>query len=327
MNITFRQLRLFLALADTGSVSAAARRMHVTQPTASEQLREVTASVGLPLYEVVSRRVQLTDMGRELARTARRIVNEWEHFTQARDATRGLSQGRLRISAVSTAKYFIPRLVGHFCRRHPAIDVSLEILNRDGIVNRLRENLDELYIMSLPPTDIELVDEVFMDNPLVMIAAADSAMAGRRDIPLKELAAERFILREKGSGTRIAADRHFSQARFLPQVRLELGNNEAIKEAVAGGLGLGVVSLHALKSLGASADICVLPVRGFPIESRWHIVHPAGRTLSPIAAAFRDELLKERARQRAASPGQAPPCPAPGASGPPGAGRAARGSG
>lgn len=294
MHVTFRQLRLFLALADTGSVTGAARKMHITQPTASDQLREITASVGLPLYEVVSKKVYLTDVGRELAQTSRRIVTEWESFAQIRDAVRGLTHGRLRIAAVSTAKYFIPRLVGEFCKKHPAIDVSLEILNRDGVVSRLRENLDELYIMSMPPTDLELSDTVFMENPLVMIAPKGHLLCKQKSIPWAKLKAERFILREPGSGTRMACDQHFSQAGFQPQIRLELGSNEAIKEAVAGGLGLGVVSQHALYGLTAKMGIAVLDVKGFPVASRWHIVHLASRTLSPVAATFKVALLKTR---------------------------------
>lgn len=290
MNITFRQLRLFLALADTGSVSAAARRMHVTQPTASDQLKEITNSVGLPLYEVISKKVYLTDLGKELAQTARRMVGEWENFTQYRDATRGLASGRLRVAAVSTAKYFIPRLIGEFCKRHPAIDVSLEILNRDGVVNRLRENLDELYIMSMPPTDIELDDSVLMENPLVLIAAIDHSLAKVRSLSINDLRGERFILRERGSGTRMACDHHFTTSTFQPQIRLELGSNEAIKESVAAGLGIGVISLHALSSNPGQSGLVTLNVQGFPIASRWHVVHPASRVLSPIAAAFKSEM-------------------------------------
>ena len=125
MNITFRQLRLFMALADTGSVSAAARAMHVTQPTASMQLKEVTQAVGLPLYEVIGKKVHLTDVGKELAATARAVALSWESFEQNVDAVKGLSRGKLRVAVVSTAKYFMPRLIGSFCKKHPGIDVAL----------------------------------------------------------------------------------------------------------------------------------------------------------------------------------------------------------
>ena len=293
MKATFRQLKLFLALAETGSVTAAARATHVTQPTASMQLRELTEAVGLPLYEVVSRKVQLTDIGVELAKTARAMSSQWSAFEQVVDGARGLTRGRLRVAVVSTAKYFMPRLIGAFCKRHPAIDVSIEILNRDGVVARLREDMDDLYIMSTPPLDLQLDDVVFMSNPLVVIAPSTDALVRRGQLELSALASQRFILREKGSGTRMAVDQHFKRVRFHPKVRLELGSNEAIKEAVAGGLGLGVISSHALHGRAREHGVSVLSVAGFPVPSQWHIVHPAARSLSPIAAAFKAQLLRQ----------------------------------
>jgi DNA-binding transcriptional LysR family regulator len=297
MNITFRQLRLFLALADTGSVSAAAKAMHVTQPTASMQLKEVSQSVGLPLYEVVSKKIYLTDVGKELAATARTVAQAWEGFEQNVDAIKGLSRGKLRVAVVSTAKYFMPRLVGSFCTKHPAIDVSLEILNRDGVVQRLRDNLDDLYIMSRPPVDMDLGDEVFMPNPLVLIAPNNDPLVKRKSVPLHELAQRRFILREKGSGTRMVGDQFFKTMKFRPDVRLELGSNEAVKESVAGGLGLGVISRHALHGLKKEHGVSVIDVKGFPLPSAWHIVHPTSKKMSPLALAFKQHVLKEVTRR------------------------------
>lgn len=289
MQITFRQMRLFLALADLGSVNAAARFMHVTQPTASTQLREITGAIGIPLYEVVSRRVHLTQAGEELARTARAIVGEWESFRQKIDAIKGLTRGRLKVAVVSTAKYFMPRLLGEFCERHPDVEIALEVLNRDGVVTRLRENVDDLYIMSMPPAGIAVESTPLMDNPLEIVAPAAHRLAKRRAIDLRDLRDESFILRERGSGTRLATDAHFRKLRFSPRVRLELGSNEAIREAVAGKLGLAVISAHSLG--GADPGIAVLKVNGFPIRSRWYVVRRKGTGLSPIAAAFQRHLI------------------------------------
>jgi DNA-binding transcriptional LysR family regulator len=291
MNVTFRQLRLFLALAETGSVSGAARVMHVTQPTASMQLREVTQAVGLPLYELISRRVHLTEAGVELARTARAMVGEWESLTQKVDGLKGMTRGRLRLAVVSTAQYFIPRLLGRFCASHPDVDVALQVLNRDGVLARMRDNLDDLYIMSMPPTDIELEDRVFMSNPLVVIASTGHRLAQRKKLTLRDLRQDLFILRERGSGTRMAADAHFKSAKFAAKVRLELGSNEAIREAVAAGMGVSVVSRHALGQRPTKQHgVTVLPVEGFPVPSQWHIVWHKGKRLSPVAQVFGKHL-------------------------------------
>lgn len=293
MNVTFRQLRLFLALADTGSVSAAAKAMHVTQPTASMQLKDIAQTVGLPLYELVGKKVFLTEAGKELAATARAMFQAWDAFEQTVDGFKGLSRGKLRISVVSTAKYFMPRLIASFCETFPDIDVALEILNRDGVVARLHDNLDDLYIMSMPPAELALTDEVFMPNPIVLIAPSGDPLAQCGPITLQALAGRRFILREKGSGTRMAADRYFRNMKFRPDIRLELGGNEAVKEAVAGGLGIGIVSRHALHGNAEENGVSTIAVEGFPLPSAWHIVHPAAKRLSPLAQAFRQHLLAE----------------------------------
>ncbi len=310
MNVTFRQLRLFAALADTGSVSAAARVMHVTQPTASMQLRELGAAVGMPLFEVVARRVHLTEAGGELAQAARTMLGEWESFGQRVHALRGLERGRLAVAVVSTAKYFIPRLLGAFCAEHPEIEVALEVLNRDGVVQRLRENRDDLYVMSMPPAGPALEERAFLPNPLVLVAPAAHPLARRRGLALADLREERFVLREAGSGTRLAADAHFRRTRFKPQVRLQLGSNEAVKASVAGGLGVGVLSRHALDPDPARDGVALLDVQGFPIRSQWYVVRHKGKRLSPAAESFQRHLLAAAATFSADARAAAPALPA-----------------
>jgi DNA-binding transcriptional LysR family regulator len=290
MNITFRQLRVFLSVAELGSITAAARASHVTHPTVSMQLRELADSVGLPLYEVIGKRLFLTQAGEELATTARAMVGEWTDFGQRMDALKGLTRGRLRIAVVSTAQYFIPRILGRFCSSHPEVEIALEVLNRDGVVQRLRANQDDLYIMSMPPADMDIEKEVFLSNPLVVVAPASHRLAGQAGIGLDSLAPERFILREQGSGTRLACDAHFAAHGFKPRVRLALGSNEAIKQSVAGGLGLAVLSAHSLGEPLGEDSLVTLDVAGFPILSRWYTVHPRGKRLSPTAQAFLQHL-------------------------------------
>ena len=286
MNVTFRQLRLFAALAQHRSISEVARQFHVTQPTVSMQLRELTDSIGLPLYEMTGKRLSLTAAGEELAQTARHIGQEWADFEQRVAAMKGLTQGRLQVAVVSTAKYFVPRMLGAFCRDYPEIDIALEVQNRDGVLQRLRDNLDDLVIMSTPPRDMDIVSQVFMPNPLVVTAPLSHPLVQQKAIPLAQLSGERFILRERGSGTRLACDQHFEKAGFAPLVRLELGSNEAIKQAVAGGMGLAVLSRHALGEHLVDEALAVLDVDSFPIQSSWYIVYLQGKRLSPLAQAF-----------------------------------------
>lgn len=286
MHATLRQLELFAALAEHGTITAAARACHVTQPTVSAQLADLADAIGLPLYEVVGRRLSLTAAGEALLATVRAMRDEWSAFGQQVDALKGLTRGRLRVALVNTAEYFVPRLVGGFCARHPQIDIALEIANRDALIRRLRENLDDLYVMSQPPADLDLEVHPFLPNPLVVIAPAKHPLRKRRAIPLARLADERFILRERGSGTRLACDAFFARSRFVPRVQLEVGSNEAIRQLVGTGLGVGIVSRHALAGGRGRVALAELDVAGFPLRSNWSILHPRGKHLSPIAAAF-----------------------------------------
>jgi DNA-binding transcriptional LysR family regulator len=293
MNITFRQMRLFLALADTLSVTKASQKMHITQPTASMQLKEMTENIGLPLFEVISKKIHLTALGKELAKTARNMTGQWEAFEQHAAQMKGLTKGNLRVAVVSTAKYFIPKLLGSFCSKYPEVDISLEILNRDGVIKRVEENSDDLYVMSRPPLHIDLEDQILMPNPLCMIAYKDHPLATKKNLRLQDLKHERFILRELGSGTRMSSDIHFKQKKFTPSLLLELGSNEAIKNAVASHLGVAVISIHALDELDYDKEISVLKLQDFPINSQWHLVYLRGKQLSPIAKAFHDHVLRE----------------------------------
>ena len=293
MNITFKQLRLFLALEQTESVTKASRRMHITQPTASMQLKEITENIGSPLFEVISKKIHLTTLGKEFAKTAREMTDRWEAFEQHVTQMKGLTKGRLRVAVVSTAKYFIPKLLGSFCSKYPEVDISLEILNRDGVIKRVEDNSDDLYVMSRPPIHIDLEDQILMPNPLCMIAYKNHPLASKKNLRLQDLKDERFILRELGSGTRMSVDMHFKQKKFTPSLLLELGNNEAIKKAVASHLGVAVISIHALDQFDYDHEISVLKLQDFPINSQWHLVYLRGKQLSPIAKAFYEHVLSE----------------------------------
>ena len=295
MRLTFHQLRLLLAVSREGSVSRAAQRLHLTQPTLSAQLRQLAEQVGLPLFERVGRKLHLTAAGRVVLDTAARVEQELENLDETLAELRGDVVGRLRLAVVSTAETFIPRLLGDFRRERPAVEVSLVVLNRDAVIRRLADNLDDLYIMSRPPQAPPVVATPFLSNPLVVVAAADHPLAGRETLQIEALATEEFVLREPGSGTRQAAEHFFAAHGLALRPRLELGSNEAVKQAVAGGLGLSLLSAHALAH-AVDEGIAVLRVEGTPLPTQWQVVYPAGKRLSPLASAFL-EFLRERAAE------------------------------
>jgi len=277
---TLRQLEVFSAIARHGSFTRAAEELFLTQPTVSMQIKKLTDAVGLPLLEQVGKKIYLTDAGRALEAMARQLFEQFENFEMTLADLKGLKQGRLRLAVVTTAKYFAPRLLGPFCQQYPGIDVSLKVSNRERVIERLAENQDDLYILGQPPEEIDAVAEPFLENPLVVLAPANHPLAGKKKISLKRLVDEPFLMREPGSGTRKAVERLFAERNLIMKVRMELGSNEAIKQAIVGGLGLSVLSRHTLALDAPMGQLAILDVEGFPIERHWYAAYPAGKTSS-----------------------------------------------
>jgi DNA-binding transcriptional LysR family regulator len=290
MHVTLRQLQAFEAVARLKSFSRAAEEMHVTQPSVSKQIRLLHEQVGLPLLEQLGKKVFLTQAGEELYATCADWLDTWGRFEQTIANLKGLKQGRLKLAAVTTTKYFMPRILGPFCSQYPGIDVALEVINRDRLLDRLARNQDDLYVMGVPPEGMDTESEPFMDNPLVVLAQASHPMVGRKRIPFAELAEETFLAREQGSGTRMTMERVFQEHATPLRIKMELGSNEAIKQAVAGGLGLAMLSRSTLNFDPGNTEFAVLDVEGFPIMRAWYVVRPKGKQLSVVAATFLEFL-------------------------------------
>ena len=299
--ITLRQLETFAAVARQGSFSRAAEALHLTQPAVSIQIRQLAETVGMPLFDQAGRTLRLTAAGDELLASTRRLDDVWNRFESAIDALRGLKRGKLRVALVTTAKYFLPRMLGAFCKRYPDISIELEIANRDRVVERLRNNEDDLYVMSYPPDDLDIVVHPFLDNEMVVLAPRGH-WAAERQVSLAELGNEPFLLREPGSGSRRAIDDFARQSGVKLRVRLALGSNEALLELAGTGMGLAVISRHALGERLDGEGLVILDVEGFPLHRPWNLVHLRQKLLPVPARAFLDEML---ASSSGALPGQA----------------------
>ena len=290
---TLHQLKVFEAAARHGSFTRAAEELFLTQPSVSMQVKQLSKTVGMPLFEQVGKRLYLTEAGKELLLACQEIFARLNQFEITVADLKGLKQGNLRLTVITTAKYIVPRLLGPFCQRYPGIEFSLQVTNHEGMQERLNKNLDDLYILSLPPESPDVISHPFLENPLVVLAPVGHPLAGQKNIPIERLNGEPFIMREPGSGTRKAVQKLFDEHNVRVKVRLELGSNEAIKQAIAGGLGISVLSRHVLALLGASSKITILDVQGFPIERNWYVIYPSSKQLSVVAQAFFDYLLNE----------------------------------
>lgn len=289
---TFRQLEILLAVSESGSIARACEALHLSQPTVSMQLKKLADSVGETLYETRGRKLYFTDAGQRLIAAGREIFDVIGRLDSELADLHGLKAGTLKLAVVTTAKYFIPHLLGPFCARFPEIDVSFAIGNREQVIERLERNDDDIYIFSHPPRELDINVVQFAPNPLVVIASRAHPLAQRKRINFGDIVNEPFLMRESGSGTRLAIETFLAQHHHTLNVRMTISSNEAIKHAVAEGLGLAIVSQHSL-AYSSAPDICVLNVKNFPIKNDWYLVSVRGKRMSKIAETFVDYLQHE----------------------------------
>ena len=294
--LTLRQLKVFETVARLSGFNRAAEELHLAQPTVSLQVRQLADAIDTPLYEQIGKKIYITEAGALVRAAATEVFGVFDRLEMQLAALKGLRAGRLKVAVVTTAKYFIPRLLGPFTQHYPGIDIALDVGNRSEIVSRLSNNEDDLYIMGMPPAGMDIERHSFVENPIVAIAPIGHALSKLRRVSLARLVQEPFLLREQGSGTRMAVERFLKANGLKLNVRMELGSNEAIKQAVAGGLGLSLLSLHALRSELARGELMVLNVEALPIRRSWYIVHRKGKELSIVARTFFDYLKEEGIR-------------------------------
>jgi DNA-binding transcriptional LysR family regulator len=296
MNITLRQLQVFEAVARHLNFTRAAEELFLTQPAVSMQIKQLEDQVDQPLFEQVGKKIHLTEPGLEVFRYSQAISRQLEEMEQVLREMKGLQHGRLTLAVASTANYFVPTLLGVFSQRHRGVTVDIEVTNRENLLKALAANTIDFAIMGQPPAGLGLVASPFLDNPLVVLAAPDHPLAGVRNIPLQRLQEETFISRERGSGTRAARERFFAEHGGISFSKtMEMNSNEAIKQAVQAGLGLGVLSIHTMEVELMLGRLVTLDVAGFPIMRNWYIVHREGKRFTAIAEAFKELVLNEAA--------------------------------
>jgi len=295
------QLRVFEAVTRHGNFTRAAEELYMAQPTVSVQIKKLTETVGLPLFEHVGKRVYPTAAGRELYTACQAILKALSDVEAAFSDIRGLDSGSLRIATSSAGKYLAPRLLAEFVKAYPGVAVSLQVDRRQSVLQRLGENLDDLYILGNVPNDDDVVVQRVAPNPLLVLARRDHALADARGVPFARLAREPLLMREQGSGTRLATERLFASHGFEPIVRMELGSNEAIVEAALAGLGVAILYRHALGYDPGVSRLAMLDVAGFPVESYVNFVYPVGKRLSLVAETFmelaRNEAIRVTAKE------------------------------
>lgn len=291
LHLSLRQLLAIRSLSRTGRINETAGLLGLTPPAVTTQLRQAEAAVGAPLFERKRTGLTPTELGRVVIAAAEDIEERLKLLRdEVTDLTTG-KRGRVRLGAVSTAKYFAPAMIAAFCRQHPGIEVRLLVGNRAQTIERIRHREVDVIIMGRPPRDIALDTVAMGDHPFVIVAAPDHPLAGQQAIPKERLVEETFLLREQGSGTRTSLEFYFADVpEKYENLGIEMGSNESIKQAVMAGLGIALVSAHTIAAEVGQGWLRVLDVVGMPIVRQWYCITPSARTCSVAATTLRDYL-------------------------------------
>lgn len=291
MHMTLRQLTLFRAVAQHLSFTRAAAELCLTQPAVSFQIKQLESHIGMPLFEQIGKRIYLTDAGHELYAACGDIFARIEVLERSLIELQGTIKGQLKLSVVTTATYFTPHLFKTFLQHYPEVHLRLNVTNRTNVLERLANNQDDLVIMGQVPEHLHVETYQFLESPLVVLAPPNHPLVGQTGISLERLAEERLLVREVGSGTRLAMERCFAAHDLDLNTEMELGSSEAIKQGVIAGLGISVLSRHTLTLELAAGKIQLLDVEGFPLMRYWYVVHLSEKQLSLAARTFLEFLL------------------------------------
>ena len=306
--VTLRQLRTFKTVADLKSFSLAAQRLKLSQPSISYQVKELEEALGVPLLDRLGKKVQLTEAGTVLYGYARRMLDVLDEAKVAVEEIRGIKRGTLRVGASTTVGiYLLPAALGAFKKLHPGLVISLEIGTRERVQEQVLNSELDLAVVGPALKDPELAIIPFLSDELVVVAPAGHALAGKKHLDLKDVAAQPFVMREAASGSRWSLEKAARKAGAKLHVAMELGSNGAIKHAVESGLGLAVISRYACALEFASGRLVELDVRGFPIRRDWHIVYLRKRKLPSSVHAFIEFLKGTSWLSRNGSRGVRPP--------------------
>lgn len=292
---TLTQLRVFEAVTRHGNCTRAAEALHMAQPTVSVHLRKLTETVGVTLLEYVGKKVRLTAAGEEVYAACQRLFQTFCELEEAIADIRGVNAGKLRIATTTAGEYLLPPLLAEFVQRHPGIEVSVDVTSREAVLERLSRDADDLYLLTNAPENDAIAAHAILPNPLIALAPAAHPLTQEKNIAFERFATEPLLVREQGSGTRLAVDRLFAGHGLQPLVRMELGSNEAIKEAIIAGLGVSLMYRYAC-GFDIDAGLAVLDVRGVPRDASWHCVHPVAKRLSVVARTFLDFALEDATR-------------------------------
>lgn len=298
MNYTINQLRIFLKITQTKSITQASKELHLTQPAVSIQLRNFQDQFELPLTETIGRQIYITDFGKEIAEAAESILNQVHAINYKAKAYQGQLTGKLKVSIVSTAKYIMPFFLRSFLEKHPSIELEMDVTNKSKVIESLQKNEVDFSLVSIIPEDLKLHHMDLLENKLYLIGnSLNTIRPKNQKLLFKELP---LIFREQGSGTRQTMERFIEKYHLPVQKKIELSTNEAVKQAILANLGYSIMPVIGSETELENKRLKIVPVKGLPVVTNWSLIWLKDKKLSPVAQAFikhlnthKEEIIQE----------------------------------
>jgi DNA-binding transcriptional LysR family regulator len=287
MNYTLHQLQVFLKITQTKSITRAAEELHLSQPAVSIQLKNFQDQFEIPLTEVISRKLYVTDFGKEIAIAAENIINEVYAINYKTQAFKGQLSGRLKLSVVSTGKYVMPYFLAEFMKNNFEVELEMDVNNKSKVLKSLKNNEVDFALVSILPTDISVESKVVLENKLFLVGNKLVEVNPKFDL-INYAATFPLIYREQGSATRFSMENFLDKNGIIPNMKIQLTSNEAVKQSVIAGLGLSIMPLIGLKNELEKGDIKIIPIKKLPIVSNWRLIWLKGKKMSPVAKAYFD---------------------------------------
>ena len=294
MFFTLHQLKVFNVIVKHKSITKAAEELNMTQPAASIQLKNFQNQFDIPLTEIVGRQLYITEFGKEIFELSNDILEKSKAIKYKADTFKGLLSGRLKISVVSTGKYVMPYFLNGFLKKHPKVDLVLDVSNKTKVIKSLEDNNVDFSLVTVKPKSLDVEEEFIMKNKLYLVAAKESALeleSKKESSIFKQIP---LIYREEGSGTRFTMRQFFKKEHINPKATLELTSNAAIKQAVIADIGVSIVPLLSIKNELSQNELQIIPVKGLPLQSEWKLIWQKKKKLSPVAFAFLEYVKQEK---------------------------------
>lgn len=295
MNYTLHQLQIFLKITQLKSITKASEALFLSQPAVSIQLKKFQDQFSIPLTEVVGRQLYVTDFGLEIAEAAEKILNEVQAINYKTLSFKGQVAGSLKISVVSTGKYVMPYFLSDFTNQHRGVELVMDVTNKKSVVKSLEDNKVDFSLVSVIPEQLNLNKVQLMANKLYLVGGTKEKF--NRKVSKKQIfETYPMLYRENGSATRNAMEAFMASHNISTPKKMELTSNEALKQAVLAGLGYSIMPLIGIKNELKNGDLKIIPFKGLPIVTNWHLVWQKSKNLSPTALAFLEFIKAEKDR-------------------------------